>query len=198
MTSTETDQENGSAEAGEVEGVAELESALSTLGDKAVELDETTLADASEEDRAEIEAESAGDIALESATAQRSRRLSPHFVLAEFHCHDGTPVPAAALPALRRLVKEVLEPMRGKFGQCKVNSAYRTEAYNRSVKGATASQHLYDQSPGDVAADVRFASGTPRDWAAEAERRLKGGGGIGIYGTFTHVDNRRGPARWTG
>jgi uncharacterized protein YcbK (DUF882 family) len=196
MTSQETEQETATEES-EAEGVAELDSALSTLGDEALKLDEATLAEASEEDRAEIEAESAGDVTLESATAQRSRRLSPHFVLAEFHCHDGTPVPAAALPALRRLVKEVLEPMRGKFGQCKVNSGYRTEAYNRSVGGASASQHLYDQSPADVAADVRFTSGTPQDWAAEAERLLKGGG-IGTYSSFTHVDNRRGPARWTG
>ena len=196
MASQETEQQNGSAEASEAEGVAELDSALSTLGDKAVELDEETLADASEEERAEIEAESGDDVTLESATARRSRRLSPHFVLAEFHCHDGTPVPAAALPALRRLAREVLEPMRAKFGQCKVNSGYRTEAYNRSVGGAKASQHLYDQSPADVAADVVFASGSPREWAAEADRLLNGGGGVGVYPRFTHVDNRRGPARW--
>src|SRR3712207_766655 len=197
MTSQETEQQTATEES-EAEGVADLDSALSTLGDEAPRLDDETLAEASEEDRAEIEAESTGDVTLESATAQRSRRLSPHFVLAEFHCHDGTPVPAAALPALRRLVKEVLEPMRGKFGQCKVNSGYRTVAYNRRIGGASASQHLYDQSPADVAADLTFASGTPQEWASEAERLLKGGGGIGTYASFTHVDNRRGPARWTG
>ena len=196
MANQETEHENGSAEASEAEGVAKLESALSALGERALELDETTLADASDEDRAAIEAESGGDVALESATARRSRRLSPHFVLAEFHCHDGTPVPAAALAALRRLVREVLEPMRGKFGRCTVNSGYRTDAYNASVGGASSSQHLYHRSPADVAADVVFASGTPRDWAAEAERLLRGRGGIGTYPSFTHVDNRPGPARW--
>jgi uncharacterized protein YcbK (DUF882 family) len=198
MGDQEIEQEDGSVEASEADGIADLESALSTLGERALELDEETLASASEEDRAEIEAESSGDVALESATAQKSRRLSPHFVLAEFHCHDGTPVPAAALPALRRLVRDVLEPMRGKFGQCKVNSGYRTEAYNRSVGGAKASQHLYDQSPADVAADLAFASGTPREWAAEADRLLKGGGGVGTYRTFVHTDNRPGGARWSG
>lgn len=196
MANPDVEQENGSAEASEAEGVAELETVLTTLGERALELDEMTLADASDEDRAELEAESAGDVAFESATAQRSPRLSPHFVLAEFHCHDGTAVPAAALPALRRLVRQVLEPMRGKFGQCRVNSGYRTDAYNRRVRGEDKSQHLYHRSPADVAADVAFASGTPRDWAAEAERLLKGGGGIGTYATFTHVDNRPGPARW--
>ena len=198
MANLETEQENGAVEASEAEAVAELESAVATLGETALELDEQTLAEASDEERAEIEAESFDDVALESATARKSRRLSPHFVLAEFHCHDGTPVPAAALPALRRLVRDVLEPMRAKFGQCKVSSGYRTASYNGGVDGAPKSQHRYDLTPQDVAADVVFASGTPREWVAEAERLLKGGGGIGTYRTFVHVDNRPGPARWSG
>ena len=68
----------------------------------------------------------------------------------------------------------------------------------RSSRPQPRNRKLCDQSPADVAADLTFASGTPQEWAAEAERLLKGGGGIGIYASFTHVDNRSGPARWTG
>ena len=126
-------------------------------------------------------------------------RLSAHFVLSEFHCKDEqrTPVPAAAVPALRRLVRNVLEPMRARFGRCIVNSGFRTDAKNREVGGAPNSQHLYHRTPGDVAADVTFARGTPREWGDEAERLLPQGG-VGRYRTFVHVDNRPFRARWTG
>lgn len=126
-------------------------------------------------------------------------RLSPHFVLAEFHCKDAqrTAVPAAALPALQRLVSDVLEPMRAKFGTCTVHSGFRTDAKNAEVEGATSSQHLYHRTPNDVAADVTFATGNPSQWADEGERLLPQGG-VGRYKTFVHVDNRQGQARWKG
>ena len=198
MANEKIEQGDEAAEASEADGVAQLESALTSLGERALELDETTLAEASDDERAELEAEAEGEVAFESTTARRSVRLSPHFVLAEFHCHDGTPVPAQALPALRRLVRQVLEPMREKFGQCRVNSGFRTDSYNRKIGGEDKSQHLYHRSPADVAADVAFASGSPREWAAEAARLLRDGGGIGTYGTFAHVDNRPSRARWSG
>jgi hypothetical protein len=124
-------------------------------------------------------------------------RLSAHFVLAEFHCKDSqrTPVPAAAVPALRRLVREVLEPMRTKFGVCTVWSGFRTDAKNAQVGGAANSQHLYHRTPKDVAADVTFAQGTPGEWADEADRLLPRGG-VGRYPTFVHVDNRPSRDRW--
>ena len=126
-------------------------------------------------------------------------RLSAHFVLAEFHCKDPqrTPVPAPSVPALRRLVRDVLEPMRGKFGVCIVHSGFRTDAKNAEVGGATNSQHLYHRTPKDVAADVTFERGTPREWGDEAERLLPNGG-VGHYSTFVHVDNRPSRTRWTG
>ncbi len=126
-------------------------------------------------------------------------RLSANFVLSEFHCKDRrrTPVPAAAVPALRRLVRDVLQPMRAKFGSCTVHSGFRTDAKNDEVDGAKDSQHLYHRTPNDVAADVSFVRGTPAQWVAEAERLLPQGG-VGHYRTFVHVDNRPHHARWKG
>jgi uncharacterized protein YcbK (DUF882 family) len=134
-------------------------------------------------------------------------RLSPHFTVEEFDCHDGTRVPDAAIPALRELCQNVLEPMRAKYGCCTVLSGYRHKAYNASIGGARFSQHIYDDTPGSVATDIRFATGNPVRWARGARWRfgalrrwLRGGrGGVGCYPAqnFVHVDS--GPRRdWQG
>ena len=126
-------------------------------------------------------------------------QLSPHFHVKEFACHDGTPVPKCAYDALRRLCVIVLEPMRQKFGPCRVLSGYRHREYNRSIGGARYSQHIYDDGPESVAADVRFAKGSPKEWAAYADKLLPRGG-VGRYDRsgFVHVDNRSYKARWKG
>ena len=135
------------------------------------------------------------------------QRLSAHFVVEEFDCHDGTRVPDAAIPALKELCENMLEPLRSKYGSCKVLSGYRTRAYNKSIGGARYSQHIYDDTPGSVAADVRFAKGGPPQWARGARWRFStrsrwrksGRGGVGQYNAsvFVHVDS--GPRRdWSG
>ena len=185
---TQVDDED---EASEAEGVEQIEAKTTLPPEQAEELDATTVSELDEEERAELERE-AGATRGPGAGV----RLSPHFLLREFHCKDGTPVPAAAVRGLRRLTREVLEPMRQRFGPCTVNSGYRTENYNNRVGGKPNSRHLYHRRPNEVAADVTFPNGSPREWAAEAERLLRGGGGIGVYPSFTHVDTRPGPARW--
>lgn len=131
------------------------------------------------------------------------QRLSKHFTIEEFDCKDGTPCPPSAVPALKELCEYVLEPMRAKYGRCTVLSGYRHAAYNRDIGGAQFSQHIYDQSPGSVAADVRFATGSVAQWARGARWRFRtvtrwrrqGRGGVGDYrrSGFVHVDS--GPRR---
>jgi len=124
-------------------------------------------------------------------------RASENFSMREFDCRNGARVPKAAEPAVRSNCRRFLEPMRRKFGACRVNSGYRTRAYNRSIGGASRSEHIFDDSPSTVATDLSFARGNPREWAAEA-RRL-GAGGVGTYmrSGFVHCDN--GPRRdWSG
>lgn len=120
--------------------------------------------------------------------------LSAHFRVSEFDCHDGRKVPAVAIPALKLLAFLLLEPMRAEFGACTVLSGYRPEDYNRRIGGARASQHIYELTPESVAADLVFAHGTPRDWYRKADEL--GAGGLGLYPSFVHVDNRPGRARW--
>lgn len=122
------------------------------------------------------------------------RRLTAHFWLREFGMDDGTLPPTLALSALRDLCLFVLEPMRARFGVCTVTSGYRSLAHNRAVGGVANSRHLYERFPGTPAADVRFAKGTPEQWGALAiSMRV---GGVGIYSSHVHVDQRRARARW--
>lgn len=132
-----------------------------------------------------------------SEIARHGEHASAHFRISEFDCHRGDKVPKAAYPALKRLCYEVLEPMRDRFGACRVTSGYRPADYNRSIGGASQSQHIYELGPDSVAADVSFARGNPGQWAAYA--RSLGKGGVGQYNRsgFVHVDN--GPRRdWWG
>lgn len=135
------------------------------------------------------------------------QRLSANFTIEEFDSHDGTRVPPDAIPALKELCENMIEPLRAKYGPCKVLSGYRPRAYNAQIGGARFSQHIYDDSPASVAADLRFANGTPQQWANSAKwrrrskrvwsRARRGGVGTYISSGFVHVDS--GPARdWTG
>lgn len=134
-----------------------------------------------------------------------TERLSPHFALSEFHCHDGTRVPSGTVSLLRRdLVRQVLEPLRAEFGSCRVLSGYRDRAYNARIGGAPDSRHIYiaDAHRG-LASDVVFARGTLGEWCESASHlldRLGWGGGVGYYplAHFMHVDSRRVRSRWSG
>lgn len=123
-------------------------------------------------------------------------KVSPNFFYAEFFTHDGTPIPVLAVPALKDLCKVYLEPMRKKFGTCIVLSGYRHRTYNAAIGGAFHSEHIWDEGHGDVAVDLKFAKGTPVEWAAEARRirNKEGHGGVGRYtgrNRFVHIDNRQ-------
>lgn len=183
-------------EAGEADGVAAEEMTGAERSTELQELDRETLDGLEDQERQELE--------TTMAAAGGPMQLSPNFALAEFHCCRGhcpsAAVPAAAVPALRRLVTQVLQPMRDRFGVCTVLSGYRNAAHNGHVGGASQSHHRYDQRPNAPAADVMFASGSVNQWAAEARRLLGTGiGGVGRYpdSGFVHVD--LGPFRkWEG
>ena len=173
-------------EAGEADGVATMVDPAESSAEMQ-ELDHETLEGLDDEERQELE--------TSTAEAGGPTQLSPNFALAEFHCCRGhcpkEAVPAAAVPALRRLVTQVLQPMRNRFGVATVLSGYRNAAHNGHVGGASQSHHRYDQRPDAPAADVMFASGSVNEWAAEARRLLGNSiGGIGRYPTsgFVHVD----------
>ena len=130
-------------------------------------------------------------------------KLSPRFVAAEFACHDGS-VCADQRAAGDGQAVQNLPGAHASEVRCR-SSAVRlpAEVYNRRIGGARHSQHIYEHDFESVAADMRFARGSPAQWAAEAKRlRTKAGGkgGVGRYDRsgFVHVDNRGYKADWSG
>jgi uncharacterized protein YcbK (DUF882 family) len=130
-------------------------------------------------------------------------RLSEHFVVEEFDCHDGTKVAKRDYNGLEYLCRVFLEPLREKYGRVHVNSGFRTASYNRQIGGATQSYHIYSIHDGnDQAADITCANGDPRGWHATANairrRERNGKGGLGLYASFVHIDIRDTQANWKG
>ena len=115
-----------------------------------------------------------------------------YFKRAEFKCKcgkcGGFPVETDA-----ELVK-LLETIRAHFNApVVITSGIRCKAHNANVGGASASQHLYG-----TAADIVVKGVAPAKVVAYAETLLPNTGGIGTYGTFTHVDVRKTKSRWNG
>jgi uncharacterized protein YcbK (DUF882 family) len=130
-------------------------------------------------------------------------RLSKHFVVEEFDCHDGTKVQKRDYDGLEYLCRKFLEPLRAKYGAVSVHSGFRTTSYNRSVGGASNSFHVYTAHDGnDQAADISCARGNPTQWHAFLRKirsdKRNGKGGLGLYSTFVHCDIRDEQADWRG
>lgn len=88
----------------------------------------------------------------------RTQQLSEHFSLREFTSsatadkyHINNMPNAQALENLRLLCREVLEPLRRRFGPIRINSGYRCERLNSLLHGVGNSQHLFGE-----AADIRL------------------------------------------
>lgn len=118
-----------------------------------------------------------------------SKKLSANFRVKEFACTDGSdPI------FIDTELVNALQKIRTHFGKSvTISSAYRTPGKNKACGGTTYSQHLYGK-----AADIKVKGVSPKTVAAYAEKLLKDKGGIGIYGTFTHIDVRSTKARWKG
>jgi uncharacterized protein YcbK (DUF882 family) len=84
-----------------------------------------------------------------------NEKLSDHFGLSEFtvsarYPELAEPVPDHLLNNVRRLVTEVLEPIRRLWHPMTVLSGYRSEKLNKAVGGSATSQHRNAE-----AADIR-------------------------------------------
>lgn len=142
-------------------------------------------------------------------------RLSHHFVVEEFDCHDGTQIPEAWYPDFAHLCEWWLEPLRDEFGPVHVVSGFRSITHNRLVGGAQHSVHLVKtplpqgdrrgrpvtdraRRPLATAADVVPQTGNPARWAewcrklrplhAHLGRRGRGGVGEYVNAGFVHLD----------
>lgn len=113
----------------------------------------------------------------------------------EFDCKDGTKVPDE-LKGNRDELAANLQILRNFIGKpIKINSSYRTPEHNKSIGGASRSQHVQSK-----AADIAIKGLTPKQVYDTIEELQKDGkmkqGGLGLYNTFVHYDIRGTKARW--
>jgi len=124
------------------------------------------------------------------------------FAQHERHGYKAKPYPEKWIETrLDPLVREVLDPIRGRWGGgILVTSAYRSLGYNKAVGGAWRSQHRFGR-----AVDIRPLNGTALELHKMILRMVKDGElprlkGLGKYKDFVHVDIRPGERlkRWVG
>lgn len=107
-------------------------------------------------------------------------QIAKNFKVKEFRCKDGSDKILIDVD----FVTNKLQKIRDHFGvPITINSAYRTESYNKKVGGAKSSYHLKGQ-----AFDIDVKGHTPLEVARFAESI--GITGIIQYNTFVHVDSR--------
>jgi len=120
-----------------------------------------------------------------------SGNITSSFSWNEFKCRDNTNVPLHLAINIVDLCRDVLQPIRDHYHKpVHITSGYRTPTYNRSVGGATKSQHMQGR-----AADITVAGVSTDDLFSFVKRFMKTrgkGGGVGYYrkSGFVHVDIR--------
>jgi len=124
-------------------------------------------------------------------------KLSKNFNWSEFASSDGAPMPPEVQENIKILAQQ-LEVIRAAVGRpVKINSGYRSPAWNKKVGGVPGSQHQYGR-----ASDIRVEGmGSKQLHAVVLDLIEKGKikqGGVGLYPTFVHYDHRGTKARWNG
>ena len=121
-------------------------------------------------------------------TENLDANVSEHFKLREFKCNDNSRV-----VVLNDELVAVLENTRQHFGKSiKINSGYRTVAYNSTLKNSSPqSQHTHGNAADIVVSDVK-----PIDVYNYFNKAYPGKYGVGIYNTFVHIDVRPTKSRW--
>lgn len=115
-------------------------------------------------------------------------KVSEHFKLREFKCNDNSRV-----VVLNDELVVVLETARRYFDKAiKINSGYRTVAYNSTLKNSSPkSQHTHGN-----AADIVVSGVKPIDVYNYFNKTYPDKYGVGIYNTFVHIDVRPTKSRW--
>lgn len=129
-------------------------------------------------------------------------KITDHFSLEEFACHDEekTPYPKEWIEDRLTPLCQALEVIRGLFNKpVSILSGYRTPLHNTKVGGAKNSEHVQGR-----AADIRI-QGVGVEQLSEKigqliqeERIPEGGLGIYPHTGFVHYDIRGLRRRWRG
>jgi hypothetical protein len=105
----------------------------------------------------------------------------------------NTDPPRGFWPSLLAVVK-IADEARHRLGKpLRINSGFRSAAYNRAIRGAANSLHTKA-----AALDLSGSPATLHRILTEMRREGLFRGGLGRYKTFTHVDVRGKNADWQG
>jgi len=137
----------------------------------------------------------AGAVYLLSRSKRNKMKLSPNFSVWEFASKDGAAFPLDVLKNLQKLAQN-LEVIRAEVNRpILITSGYRSLAHNAKVGGAKNSLHTLGK-----AADFKVQGISPIELGSIIEQLIAAGkieqGGLGIYPTWVHYDNRGTKARW--
>lgn len=115
-------------------------------------------------------------------------QLTKNFNLREFTCTGhtkGTGCGCGGLASVNPVLVTALQQFRDHIGRrVTITSGLRCRVRNEQVGGALNSQHLYGN-----AADI-IVAGFPPDEVYEYFEENHWPGGLGKYGSFTHIDVR--------
>ena len=122
-----------------------------------------------------------------SLATEGNKRITEHFQVKEFACHDGNDYVPIDIDLAYKL-----EVIRNHFGKSiTVTSAYRTESYNRSIGGQSSSYHCKGK-----AFDIVVSGISPYDVAHFAQGLWINGIGCYYDDHFVHIDARTEPFYW--
>jgi len=125
-------------------------------------------------------------------------KITPHFSLHEFHCRSGHKYPEDWIETRLKPLCEALEVLRKEVkAAIIISSGYRDEHYNKKIGGAKHSQHLQGRAVDFYCTDLK-----PAFLHFILLKLIKEGkipdGGVGLYPTFVHYDQRGYRSRWKG
>ena len=126
--------------------------------------------------------------------------MTKNFSKEEFDCNDGSEMNIAIYHNMVKVANQ-LQILRNYIGKpITINSGYRSEEYNASIKGSSKkSQHVMGR-----AADIVVKGMSPLAVHTTIELLIEKGdmlqGGLGLYEKkgFVHYDIRGTKARWDG
>ena len=124
-----------------------------------------------------------------SKSADGALYITPNFQVKEFACSDGSDV-----VVVHPYIPHICQIIRNKFNMpFSPNSAYRTISHNKSVGGATKSNHIYGR-----AVDIPAKKGvTPKQLYDYVDKMFGDWGELGIYSWGIHVGIQDKKSRFT-